>query len=110
MLRLEAEGAMGEATFGTKPLVPSSGDVSISVKDSPLPTALDMFFSYVIDLADHYSAGKQKMLMNNVITSFDIAQDTPYFNLGLFRNFADRVYMESPQTLGPANRADRFSQ
>jgi hypothetical protein len=100
---------MADLPFFDRQANRSRGDVSISVKDSPLPAALDMFFSFMIDLADHYTAGKQKMLINNVITAFDISQDTPYYDAGLFRNFADRVYMESPQTLGPANRADRFS-
>jgi uncharacterized membrane protein YgcG len=89
----------------------ASSDVSISVKDSPLPDALDMFYDFIIGVArqNGYQPGKDKMLVNNTITSFDIAQDTPYFNEELFRAFADRCFTDSPDTVGPANRTDRFS-
>ncbi|TPK36358.1 hypothetical protein [Mesorhizobium sp. B2-5-3] len=85
-------------------------DVSISVKDSPLPNALDWYYSFLLGIAEQNGyTDKQKLLVNNVITPFDIAQDTPYYNEGLFRSFADRVYTKSPQEVGPANKADRFS-
>jgi len=88
-----------------------SSDVSISVADSPLKDALDMYYDFVIGISrqNGFQPGKDKMLINNSITSFDIAQDTPYFNEELFRAFADRCFTDSPDTLGPANRTDRFS-
>jgi len=86
-------------------------DTNISVADSPLDKALDVYFSWLVSIANSGAqmSSNQKLLLNNTITPFDISQDTPYYNEGLFRNFADRVFMGSPQGIGPANRADRFS-
>ena len=88
-----------------------SADVTISVADSPLPNALDVYYSFITGLAarNGYTSGKDKMLLFNTITSFDISKDTPYYNEGLFRAFADRVFKDSPENTGTANRADRFS-
>jgi hypothetical protein len=83
-------------------------DLTISVADSPLQQALDAYYSFLFDLLKRPGV-EDKLLVNGTINSFDIAQDTPFYNEGLFRNFADRVFMGSPQGLGPANRADRFS-
>ena len=87
-------------------------DTNISVADSPLDKALDVYFSWLVSIADSRSqiSSDQKLLVNNTITPFDISKDTPYYNEGLFRNFADRVFKGSPQEIGPANRADRFSK
>lgn len=86
------------------------GDVSISVGDSPLPNALDVYYGFLVELAEQNGyTDRQKILLNNTITPFDIDQATPYYNEGLFRNYVDRVFRSSPQSLGPANRADRFS-
>lgn len=87
------------------------GDTKISVADSPLPNALDMYYSFLVGLAKANGlSDQQKLLLNNTITAFDISQDTPYYNESLFRNFADRVFLASPQSIGPANKADRFSK
>jgi hypothetical protein len=86
-------------------------DTSISVSDSPLPNALDVYYSFILELVKQNGyVDKQKLLINGTIGSFDISQDTPYYNEGLFRNFSDRVFLSSPGALGPANRADRFSK
>lgn len=87
-------------------------DTNISIADSPLDKALDVYYSFLLKVANSGAAlpSDQKLLVNNTITPFDIAQDTPYYNEGLFRNFADRVFKGSPQAIGPANRADRFSK
>ncbi|HUQ35190.1 MAG TPA: hypothetical protein VM144_02315 [Aestuariivirga sp.] len=86
------------------------GEVSISVKDSGVPNALDLYYSFLYEIVGQNGfTEKQKLLVNNTISPLDIAQDTPYYNEGLFRNFADRVFLKSPQSMGPANRADRFS-
>lgn len=87
-------------------------DTNISVADSPLDKALDVYYSWLVDIANSKLSipTDQKLLVNNTITSFDISIDTPYYNEGLFRNFADRVFKGSPQEIGPANRADRFSK
>ena len=75
-----------------------------------LDRLLDVFYDFLVQIAKQRGfGGDQKLLVNNTITSFDIAADTPYYNQGLFRNFADRVFFGSPQAVGPANRADRFS-
>src|SRR4051812_20693709 len=59
-------------------------DTSISVADSPLPNALDMYYSFLLGLArDNGATDKQKLLVNNTIIPFDIAQDTPYYDEGL---------------------------
>src|SRR5258708_33800333 len=87
-------------------------DLPIPVADSPLKAALDFYYRNLIDLISNNGrgyGGDQKLLLNSTIMSFDISQDTPFYNEGLFRNFADRVFTDSPQGLGPANRADRFS-
>jgi hypothetical protein len=90
----------------------ATADVNISVQDSPLGTALDIYYDWLIKLSHQsgFSDDKDKLLINNTITSFDIAPDTPFFNEGLFARFADRVFKSSPDNLGTANRADRFSQ
>jgi hypothetical protein len=86
------------------------GEVSISVKDSGVPNALDLYYSFLYEIVEQNGfTEKQKLLVNNTISPLDISQDTPYYNEGLFRNFADRVFLKSPQSMGPANRADRFS-
>jgi hypothetical protein len=83
-------------------------DTTISVKDSVLQQALDLYYDFLLGLVVD-SGPPTRLLLNNTITSFDISADTPFYNEGLFRNFADRVFRNSPQGIGPANRADRFS-
>lgn len=89
----------------------TAADVSISVADSPLSKALDFYYDWLIKLAQQNGyTDRNKLLLNNTITSFDISQDTPFFNEGLFRSFADRVFKGSPENMGPTYRADRLSQ
>jgi hypothetical protein len=110
-----ATTAVGQNIESLPPVVsssPSSGsiastNVNISVADSPLKQALDIYYDNIIKLAQGFG-DKDRMLINNTITSFDISQDTPYFNEELFRAFADRVFKDSPENLS-SNRADRFS-
>lgn len=88
-----------------------SQDVSLSVQDSPLTQALDIYYDDLIKLCKQNGyADKDKMLMNNTITSFDIAADTPFYNEEIYRAFADRVFKTSPDDLGTTFRADRFSK
>jgi hypothetical protein len=84
----------------------------ITVKDSPLENALDVYYSFVRRLAKNENEfeSAQKLLMNSTIVPFDIFTNTPFYNEGLFRNFVDRVFLGSPQGVGLANRADRFSK
>src|ERR1043166_6214694 len=107
-----ATSAAGQNIESLPPVVtsgPSGGsiastNVNISIADSPLKQALDIYYDNFINLAQGFG-DKDRMLINNTITSFDISQDTPYFNEGLFRAFADRVFKDSPENLG-SNRAD----
>lgn len=87
-------------------------ETNISIADSPLTNALDVYYAWLLEIASSatHAASDQKILLNNTITPFDISVDTPYYNEGLFRNFADRVFKSSPQQIGAANRADRFSK
>ena len=92
------------------PAKSQAADVSISAADSPLKNALDVYFDFMTNLMKRRGFGtRQKVLMNNTITSFDISADTPYYNQGLYRNFADRVISGSPADIGAANTAERFS-
>lgn len=82
----------------------------ITMEDSPLPNALDVYYESLMDLCQPNGFGRDdKLVLNNTITSFDISKDTPYFNDGLYRRFADRVYQTSPDQASPASQADRFS-
>lgn len=87
-------------------------DTTVSVADSPLDKALDVYYTWLLEIISTGSpaSNEQKLLLNNTITPFDISTDTPFYNEGLFRNFADRVFKGSPQNIEPANRADRFSK
>ncbi|MDW9408566.1 hypothetical protein GOB18_07860 [Sinorhizobium meliloti] len=87
----------------------STGDTVISVQDSPLQTALDVYYEFLAGIAEANGGTTNKLVVNNTITSFDISTDTPYYNDGLFRAFADRVYLSSPEGFGTAFKADRFS-
>jgi uncharacterized membrane protein YgcG len=94
----------------TKPAFSQAGS-QLSMSDSPLPNALDIFYQNLIELcqANGFNDNTDRLVLNNTITSFDIAEDTPYFNEGLFRRFADRVYTKGSDELAPASQADRFS-
>jgi hypothetical protein len=94
------------SSFG---LPADAAGTTITIADSPLPNALDMFYAFLTGLAASEANAGSKVLLNNTITSFDIATDTPYYNEELFRNYADRVYKTSPASIGPSNVASRFS-
>lgn len=83
----------------------------IPLDASPLPHALDMYYSSLRALcaASGFNPETDRLVLNNTITSFDIAQATPYYNEGLFRRFADRVYTVGAEELSPVSQADRFS-
>jgi len=106
-------GAAAVSTIASTPkLFAADGDgaVSISVKDSPLPNALDVYYSSLVDLSRMNGfSSSDRLLLGNTITTFDISKDTPYYNEGLFERFADRIFLQSPDSIGPANQADRFS-
>src|SRR4051794_34100031 len=82
---------LGEVPLDNRGARLQSADVSISVADSPLKNALDIYYDFLVGICKQngYKTGTDKMLINNTITSFDISQDTPYYNEGLFRAFAD---------------------
>lgn len=84
---------------------------SLTFEDSPLPDALNIYYSSLRALcaANGFNGNDDRLVLDNTITSFDIAQDTPYFNEGLFRRFADRVYTVGSEDVVPASQADRFS-
>ena len=96
--------------FGLPKMAQAQSSVNISIADSPLPQALDIYYDSLIRLCQANGFGSaDKLVLNNTITSFDISADTPYFNEGLFRRFADRIYLRSPDEVGPAAQADRYS-
>ena len=107
---LASAAALAALTAAGRAFSQTPGEVDIKVKDSALPAALDVYYSFMIELSRQNGFdSRDKMLLGNTITSFDISQDTPYFNEGLFRRFADRIFLSSPAVIGPANQADRFS-
>ncbi|MBL8311211.1 MAG: hypothetical protein JNL19_12355 [Burkholderiales bacterium] len=83
----------------------------ISVADSPLANALNVYYDSLVKICQPQGlANDQKLLLCNTITPFPIAEDTPYYSQGVFRNYVDRVFAGEPSNaVGPASRAERFS-
>ena len=103
------EAMLSAAAIALMPTI-ARADTVIGVKDSPLPQALEIYYDFIARIAGiDPTSPRDRFVMGNTITSFDIRETTPYFNENLFRSFADRNYDTSPDFIGPANTADRFS-
>ena len=81
----------------------------ITVDQSPIIAALDAYYTFLTSLTQGMNGNIEKLAIGNLITPFDIASDTPFYNEGLFAQYVDRVIIKSPNTIGPADQADRFS-
>ncbi len=75
--------------------------------DTALPYALEQYYTELLKIVGERS--DQPLLLNNVITTFDINAKAPFYTEGVFRQFADRKFKQSPDDLGTAIQADRFS-
>jgi hypothetical protein len=82
-------------------------DVDIKPADSALPYALEQYYAELIELIGERTG--EPVLLNNTITTLDITEKAPFYTEGVFRQFADRKYRQSPDNLGTAIQADRFS-
>lgn len=82
-------------------------DLTINPADSALPNALDQYYAELLRLIGE--RGSQPVLLNNTITTFDINGKAPFYTEGIFRQFADRKFRQSPDDLGTAVQAERFS-
>ena len=106
-------GSLAVSAAATLPYTASAdenGALNVSIKDSPLPDALDIYYASLIDLSRMNGfSSSDRLLLGNTITTFSISEDTPYYNEGLFQRFVDRIFLKSPDAIGPANQADRFS-
>lgn len=81
--------------------------IDIPAEESGLPSALEQYYKELIQIIGE--RGGQPILLNNTVTTFDVVADAPFYTEGVFRQFADRKYKHSPQDLGKAVEADRFS-
>lgn len=81
--------------------------IDIPASESGLPFALDQYYEELNRIVGE--RGGQPLLLNNTITTFDIVPEAPFYTEGVFRHFADRKFRVSPEDLGTAIQADRFS-
>ena len=84
------------------------GYITIPASESALPFALEQYYSELNLLIGERA--DQPLLINNTITTFDINDEAPFYTEEVFRLFADRKYHVSPDDLGTAIQADRFSR
>lgn len=92
--------------------MPGNIDVTITAKDSPIPNALDLYYSQLVELLKPTNG--QRIALNSTLVTFDILADASLYNEYVFRAFADRTISASPTkvdpvALGPANFANRYS-
>lgn len=88
-------------------------NVEITVEDSPVENALDLYYSHLYGLLSPET--DQKIALNSSLVTFDILPDAPMYTEFVFRAFADRTVSLSPTDfdpvrLGVANTNDRYSK
>lgn len=85
-------------------------DVEIKVADSPIPNAIDQYYSFLFQLLR--PTDKQDIALNSTTVTFDIVKDAHLYTQGVFRAFADRTIAISPTEFEPGagNIGDRFSE
>lgn len=83
--------------------------LEISVADSPIKRALDVYFDFIRRLAS--PTGTDKLCLNNTITTFDIIKGAPLYTEAVFRAYADRKVTTSPSEYGFefADKGERYS-
>jgi hypothetical protein len=83
--------------------------VSMTMGESPLPNALNAYYSYLVDLVG--ASDRKRVAINNVITPADIYDNTNFYDQYIFRTFADRLVLTSPTdySLGNANQTSTYS-
>ncbi|MGX1086119.1 hypothetical protein [Pseudomonas sp. AP3_22 TE3818] len=81
--------------------------LNIKPSDSALPYALEQYYAELLRLVGE--RGGQPVLLNNTITTLDVNEKAPFYTEGVFRQFADRKFKQSPADLGTAVQAERFS-
>lgn len=85
-------------------------DVEIKVADSPIPNAIDQYYSFLFQLLR--PTNKQDVALNSTCVTFDIVKKAHLYTQGVFRAFADRTIGISPTNFEPGagNIGDRFSE
>ncbi len=85
-------------------------DVDIKVSDSPIPNAIDQYYSFLVSLLQPTNI--QNIALNSTIVTFDIIKNAPLYTEEVFRGFADRTIGLSPTNFAPgaSNIGDRFSE
>jgi hypothetical protein len=69
--------------------------LAIQTSATPLPDALEVYYSFISSLTGAQNS-REKLVLCNTQLEFDISQNTPNYNQGLFRKFVDRKYSYSP--------------
>lgn len=90
-----------------------SVNVDITAEDSPIPNALDQYYSFLVDLTAPNAS--QRLALNSSIVTFDVIEDAPMYTEHVFRAFADRTVTVSPTSFSPvalglADTQDRYSR
>lgn len=85
-------------------------DIEIKVADSPIPNAIDQYYSFLFQLLR--PTNKQDIALNSTCVTFDIVKKAHLYTQGVFRAFADRTIGISPTNFEPGagNIGDRFSE
>lgn len=84
-------------------------DISLALGDSPLPQALNAYYSYLVEILR--PSPTRRIALNDIITPADIYQNTNFYNQYIFRCFVDRLVMTSPTdySLGNTNVTSSYS-
>lgn len=81
--------------------------LTVNPTESALPQALEQYYAELVRLIGDRAG--QPLLLNNTITTLDINEKAPFYTEGVFRQFADRKFKQSPADIGTAVQAERFS-
>lgn len=83
--------------------------IEMSLDESPVPKALDLYYSHLVDLLQPTS--EDRIALNSTLVTFDIDPKARLYNEQVFRSFADRTIKGSPTQFGlaSANYTETFS-